>query len=228
MGDLGRETIQRPPGGQRLQRLGLREIAGRRHPGSEVHADQRVAELAGGTGRAPVDAAIEHQPAADPGADGEHDQVLHDRPAGVVERLRERRHRGVVVHEHRQPETLREHHAKVDVVEREVGAGADPPGGELDHRRHPHADRDRARAAHLVDARDDLVDQPLGARHLGRPDERVAQPGVLQRRNSHLRAAHVDADQLAIEHRRSIYLACTRRYRGARTRDEQVGRRPTE
>jgi hypothetical protein len=121
--------------------------------------------------------------------------------AVIVERLRQRRHRGVVVDERRQPQALRKHEAKIEVSEAEVGAGAHPPGCELDHRRNPDADGGRARAAQRVDPGDDLLYQSLGAGDVGGPDERVAQPGILQRRNSHLRAAHVDADQLAIEHR---------------------------
>ena len=53
------------PAATRLQRARLRELARGRHRPLEVHADERVAELAGAAGGAAVDPPAEHQPAAD-------------------------------------------------------------------------------------------------------------------------------------------------------------------
>ena len=110
--ELRREPVQLASRGQRLQRSGLGEATWLRSARGEVGPDQRVAELSRRAGRAPVDPSPEDQPAADAGADGEHDQVLHEYPAGVVEGLVERRHGGVVVDEDRQAEPLLEHSAE--------------------------------------------------------------------------------------------------------------------
>ena len=81
-GRLEREPVERAAGGERLERAGLREGArvGRRAVG-EVEADHRVAQL-GGARRAAVELAVQHEAAADAGADREHDEVLGDDLAG--------------------------------------------------------------------------------------------------------------------------------------------------
>ena len=200
--DLRRQVVQDPAGGQRLERAPLRKLERRWNALAEIDAHQSVAELPGRPGRPPIDLPAQYQPAADPGPHREHDQVLDHRPAPFVESLGERRHGCVVVDEHRQAQTIPECATEVEVGEVEIDAGAHPTGGELDHRRHPNPDSRRTSIAHLFDAGDDLLHQPLGARIVGGPNKRVAEPGILQRRDGHLRAAHVDADQLAIEHGR--------------------------
>ena len=125
---------------------------------------------------APVDPSSEDQPATDAGADGEHDQVLHQRRASVVEGLVQRRHGGVVVHEDRQSEPLLEHSAKVQVREVEIDARADATGRELDHRRHADPDADGAGAPCGIDRGDHLTEQVLRALASSRPEH-----GLLRR-----------------------------------------------
>ena len=216
-GDPRSQVVQDPTRGQGLERAGLRKRDRRRHAVAEVDADQGVAELGRGARRAPVQLPVQHQPAADPRPHREHDQVPDHRLTRFVERLGEGRQVGVVVDEHRQPEALLEHAAEVEVGQVKVDARAHPAGGELDHRGHPDPDGRGASVPHLVDARDDLVHQARGAGDLGGPDEGLAQQGVLERRDGHLGAAQVDANQLATEHGRSIYLPA-RPGRGGRDR----------
>ena len=102
---LSGKAIERVAGGRILERSRLRKpspsVPARARSQSKVQPDDRVAELAGAAGRAAVDPAAEHDPAPDPGADRDHHQVLGDQPQLRVVRLGERRHRRVVVDEHR-------------------------------------------------------------------------------------------------------------------------------
>ena len=82
----------------------------RRHRSArQVETDERVSELAGAAGRAAVDPAAEHDPAADAGPDRDHHEVVRDQPQLLVVCLGERGHGRVVVDEHRHPEPLAQH-----------------------------------------------------------------------------------------------------------------------
>jgi hypothetical protein len=98
-----------------------------------------VAELPGRAGRAAEDASAEHDAAADPGADGEHDQVVRHQPQLLVMGFGERRDGGVVVDEHGYVEAIAERCAQRHVLERDVDRGDDAPGRELDDRGHTDA-----------------------------------------------------------------------------------------
>ena len=103
--------------------------------------DQRVADLAGGAGRAAVGAAVDHDAAADAGPDGDHHEAVARQARALVVGLGERGDGGVVVDEDRHPEPLAEHGAQRHVGERDVGARADQAGRELDDRGDAEADR---------------------------------------------------------------------------------------
>ena len=101
----------------------------------------RVAELAGAAGRAPVDPAAEHDPAAHPCADRQHHEVVSDEQQVVVVRLGQRGDGGVVVDEHGHAEPIAEHLAQRHVDKRDVDRGDDASGLELDHGGNADADR---------------------------------------------------------------------------------------
>ena len=152
--------------GQHLERAGLREHAAvrRRARRSRSSPIDRVPDLRGGAGGAAVQAPVEHQPAADAGADREHHEV-RDRHAAVAERLGERGARRVVLDVDRQADALGQQLAQRQVLERDVHARADPAGGELDQRRHADPDRARVGRARLLDrARSAARRAPPGCR----------------------------------------------------------------
>ena len=105
-----------------------------------VQVDHHVAELGAGADRAAVELAAEDQPAADPGADRQHDRLAAAarRPGAV---LGERRQVGVVVDEHRQAEPLGHHVGEHDVLERQVDGDHRVPATLIDQRGDSEADR---------------------------------------------------------------------------------------
>ena len=73
----------------------------------EIEPDQGMPELSRSAGLAPVDPAVEDQPTADTGADGEHHQAVDADPL-AVKGLGQGRHGRIVVDEDRESEPLRE------------------------------------------------------------------------------------------------------------------------
>ena len=165
----------------------------------EVHADDHVPHLRCGAGRAAKQAAVEDQPAADPGADREHDQMPAAQGAILVG-LRERGARAVVVDEHGQPEALGEQRAQREVGERDVHAEADPARLELDDARDPDADGANLRQPEPVDHADHLIEQRLRAVQSRRLDPLGGQASRDETCHRDLRSPHVDADVLVRDH----------------------------
>ena len=79
-----------------------------------------VPELGARADPAALQLPAQHEPAADPGAEREHDHVA-GAAAGAVPRLGEHRAVAVVVDRHREPEPLGHHRRERDVRERQVG-----------------------------------------------------------------------------------------------------------
>ena len=96
---LPRETVERVPGGERLERSGLRE-AGRGRD-RLVDRDERVADLARRARRPAERAPVDHDAAADARPDGEHHEAVRGEASSLVVGLRERRDRRIVVDERR-------------------------------------------------------------------------------------------------------------------------------
>ncbi len=148
---LAREAVKRLAGGLPFERSPLRELARLRDAVREVEADERVAEFAGAAGRPSVDAPAQHHAATDAGADRQDHEVSGDELQRFVMRLGKRGDGGIVVDEHRHPQSLSKYLPKGHVGERDVGRGHDFAGGELDDRRNPDPDAvERAVAAHLA------------------------------------------------------------------------------
>ena len=151
---LARDLVERAARRQRLERPGLGVVAAvRERRAAQIGADDRVAELGGGAGRAAHDAPADDDAAADAGADREHHEVARDEPPVVVIGLGERGAGRVVVDVHRHAEPLAQHGAQRDVLQRDVHRGADPPGRPVDDRR--HRDADGGRVAGRADGRAD-------------------------------------------------------------------------
>jgi hypothetical protein len=121
-----------------------------------------VAELGRCAGGAAEDPPVEHDPAADPGAHCEHDQIAGREPVLVVVGLGERRDGRVVVDEHRHPRALAEHLAQRHVPERDVHRRAHAACLPLDDGRDPDADRGAAVAGRGSDRARQLIEQRLG------------------------------------------------------------------
>ena len=173
--------------------------ARRRSRSSPMH---RVAELDARSSPA-VELAVEHEAAADAGADREHHEVLADDLARDL-RLGQRRARGVVLDVDRQPAALAQRVAQRHVAQRQVDAVAHAAGREVDDRR--QADRDRAASTCRDSARSrstiwstscspECVRVGIGSNVSKRP--------VLEHRGGDLRAADVDPDERAVAHSRS-------------------------
>ena len=85
-----------------------------------------MAELAGGAERAAVELAVQDEPAADPGAERQHDHVPRPPPRAQTV-LGDRGGVRVVLERDREPERSREPVAEVDAGERDVDGGAARP-----------------------------------------------------------------------------------------------------
>ena len=191
----GGEAVQRPPGGEPLERAGLGEALGRRRAVLEVGADDDVPELGGRSGRPAVDPSVDHYPAAYPGADREHHEMSDvDLRVGPVG-LGDRRDGGVVVDVDRQAEALAQDLAQRDLLQRDVDRGAGHPPGEVHDAR--DADADRVGGQLLLDRLDELLDERVGRRRLGGADAGLAEAAVLEDGRRDLRAADVEAHQPA-------------------------------
>ena len=120
-----------------------------------VDVDDDVAELGRRTDRAPVELAVQDEPAADPRAEGEEHHVL-GAPAGPEAVLGERRAVRVVLERDREPEAVGEQVAQRHVLERDVDGGPRPAGSLVDERGDPDAERDDLGIEQLVDRALDL------------------------------------------------------------------------
>ena len=137
------EPVERAARREVLERPRQRVLAlGRRRAVLEVEPDHRVAELAGAR-RPAVEAPVEHQAAADAGADGEHHEVRAHQlarsrrtPRRAPRTTRRSRCRPGC------PALLRQQLAQRQVGERDVDAVRDPAGLELDDRGQADPDRD--------------------------------------------------------------------------------------
>ena len=171
---LARQPVERVAGGEGFERPRLGEVVGR---GGYVvlDADQRVTDLRRGAGRAAVGTPCDHDTAADSGADRQHHKILDVEVASLVVRFGERRDRRVVVDEYGNAQLVLEDVAQRHVLERDVDRRADHAGRELDDRRDPDADRgERVLAGAIAHAVEDLGDNVLGARQVGRAELRLA------------------------------------------------------
>ena len=197
--ERGGQPVEGMAGGDGLQRARLRETC--RRPGTgplQVHADERVAELAGAAGGAAVDPAAEHQPAADAGADREHHQVAGDHLQILVVGLGERGDGRVVVDEHRHAEPLAEHLAQRHVDERDVHRGDHAPGLEVDDRGHADADPVQIVAAALLrPGRRAARSAPRRSSRSVGASRRADQLATGQAGDGDLRAAEIDPDDVA-------------------------------
>ena len=104
-------------------------------PLGQVEPDDDVAQLGRGAGRPAEDAPVDHDAAADAGADREHHEVAGGEPELLVVGLGEGRYGRVVVDEHRQARALAEHLAEGDVGQRDVHRRPHAPGLPLHDRR---------------------------------------------------------------------------------------------
>jgi hypothetical protein len=114
------EPIERVAGGRELERTRLRKAHRRWDRACQVKTEDRVSELAGGTGRPAVDPPAEHESASDTRTDGQHDQVSGDKLELLVVRLGKRCDVGVVVDEHGNTKPLSQHLTEGNVGERHV------------------------------------------------------------------------------------------------------------
>jgi hypothetical protein len=130
-----------------------------------VQVHHHVTDLRGEPERAPVDATVEQQPAADARAQGDQHGV-REVARGAEARLGEQSRVCVVVHYHRQAEAFAHHVAKAHVLERQMGGPARHAGLPLHQGGDAEAHgRDiRGRRAHLLDRLDEDVERlrPIG------------------------------------------------------------------
>ena len=97
------------------------------------------------------------------------------------------------------PSALGEQLAQRHVLERDVHARADPPGREVDHRRHADADRPHVVGAQRLDRLDELLDQLVAVVDRRLDERALGELAVAQRRGRDLRAPDVEADE-AVAH----------------------------
>ena len=181
--------------------------------GSALRVDGDVADLAGGPGRAPVQAAAHDVARSDAGPDLDVGDVLQALPRAPPV-LGQRSQVGVVVDQHRHAEALRQ--------EREAGPSFPGRQGDLrellrvariDRARHRHADPHqplRAPAPPPQALLHQLRGQLAGALRVGAhrvrallPDQHL--PSQIRERHRHVAGAEIDADQaegvvLELEH----------------------------
>ena len=182
------------PARERLQGRGLgrARLRGGRAV-RQVRADDLMPELRCRAGRAAVDAAVDHDAAADAGPDGQHHEMARDEGAVVRVGLGERRAVGVVVDVHRDAEPLAQQVAQRHACERDVHAEARRAGGEVDRAR--DGDADGVRGARRADGGHELLEELLLVVAVGRPAADLRQPRPLEGRDGDLRAADVHTDE---------------------------------
>ena len=141
------QPVQRPPRGQRLQRAALRERVAR-HVVAVLRSRPMIvwptsaADVVAPRYRRPLST----QPPPTP-VPIVNMTRRRDRDPAVLERLGQRRAARVVLDVDRHAHALGQQLAQRDVVQRDVDAGEDLAGGELDDRRHADPDRARRRAS---------------------------------------------------------------------------------
>ena len=162
-------------------------------PSDRSAADDLMPELRCRAGRAPVDAAVDHDAAADAGPDGQHHEMAGDEGAVVRVGLGERRAVGVVVDVHRDAEPLAQQVAQRHACERDVHAEPRRAGGEVD--RAGDGDADGVRGARRADGGHELLEELLLVVAVGRPAADLRQPRPLEGRDGDLRAADVHTDE---------------------------------
>jgi hypothetical protein len=152
-----------------------------------------VAQLAAHAVGPAEDLAVDHHPAAHPGAEREHHEVVHLLHA----RLGQRGAAGVVVDHHWGTEAVLQLLAHGDALERDVDAGDDDACLEVDLRGEADADSRRLPVTldQAVHGGGDLVDQGLGAREVGGLLGLVGDLGALDHPGGDLGAADVHAEK---------------------------------
>ena len=158
--------------------------------------DDDVPEL----GPAAVEAIVDHEAAADAGAEGEHDQVGRT-PPGPEPPFGEGRRVAVVLDARRQPEALAGAIGEVHLVQRQVHGPQGDAGAAVDVERNAVPDRG---GAVLEQVLDDAVDRlehlrlgPVRRRDLDRAADR---PVARDEAGEDLRPAEVDPDNTFFTH----------------------------
>jgi hypothetical protein len=180
-------------GAERLQAAAVGAGAGARRA---VVLDDLVAELCAQARGAAVDPAVDDHAAAHARAEREHHEVTR-RTAGHVLRLREGRAVGVVVHEDGRSDPRAQLPPELDTLERDVHAGENLAGGEVDLGGDSHAHGGRADAGlldHLPDRGLDPRDDGVPGVHDGGVLDREADLAALHEPGRDLGPADVDSD----------------------------------
>ena len=191
-------ALHRGAAGQRLGAAAF--AAGTARP---LRLEDHVAHFAGDAARAQVELAVEHQAAADAGADEDADHGARAAPAAVGV-LAHHRHAHVVVEEDAHAaQRRRQQMGERDFFPLEVGRLVDHAGRVVDAAGHAdahraqlivrHVEREGDAAAQIGDAADDGGRRPLRAAFF-RARRAAACLFRRRRRRAHLVAAQIDAD----------------------------------
>ena len=161
-------------------------------------------ELGAGPGRAAKRLAVEDEPTADAGSEGQQHQVVRAAPGPDLP-LCDRRRVPVVVDRRRKAEALGHPVTDVQVGERDVHGGHDATGPLVDRGRQAEAESGSSPVVHfpdqVVQIREELLLRaPLGLARQGALDA----PVFMDERRVHLRAADVDADHGGTGHAATI------------------------
>jgi hypothetical protein len=152
---------------------------------------------------AAVDLAPEHEPAADPGPQGQQHNFRAAR-RGTDPRLAQDRAVGVVVDHHRQPEPRGHDLVERDVVQRRVGRLDRHPRARVERARDPEADRLDLRThggPHLLDRIGDHLHETVLIQAVDQAVGTVMDPEVgVDRAGQELGAAEVDAYDASLDH----------------------------
>ena len=154
-----------------------------------------MTDLAGETVGAAVQVTVEHQPPADPRAEGDHDDVVAA-PRGAQLPLTPRRARGVVVHLHGELQPLLEQRLDLQVAHAgQVGRHGKAPVP-VDQSRRSDAERVHGSVGAIgVDDGDDGVEDSRRGVRRRHPPGVADVAGLIEGDGKHLGAAHVDADR---------------------------------
>jgi hypothetical protein len=162
--------------------------------------DDDVPEL----GPAAVEPVVQHDAAADPGPEREHDEVLEPLPGPELP-FGERGGIRVVLDADRETEPRADMTPQVEVVERQVRRAQDPAGPPVEVRRNPEADAADAVVDQRLDCRVERLQHVLlggaGAVH-AIPGEHVSV--AVDDAGEDLRPAHVDPDHERSAHGRGL------------------------